>query len=52
MANTLTTHVASNSPVSKYERPRAVALASSTCVDKITKIITEFTRKDPFLRMK
>ena len=37
-----------NSPVSQYERPRVVALASSACVDKITKIITEFTRKDPF----
>ena len=37
-----------NSPVSQYERPRAVALASSACVDKTTKIITEFTRKDPF----
>ena len=32
--------------------PRAVALASSACVDKTTKIITEFTRKDPFLRLK
>ena len=41
-----------NSPVSQYERPRAVALASSACVDKTTKIITEFTRKDPFLRLK
>ena len=37
-----------NSPVSQYERPRAVALASSACVDKTTKIITEFTRKDSF----
>ena len=37
-----------DSPVSQYERPRAVALASSACVDKTTKIITEFTRKDPF----
>ena len=37
-----------NWPVSEYERPRAVALASSACVDKTTKIITEFTRKDPF----
>ena len=37
-----------NSPVSQYERPRAVALASSACVDKTTKIITEFTRKDFF----
>ena len=37
-----------NSPVSQYERPRAVALASSACVDKTTNIITEFTRKDPF----
>ena len=36
-----------NSPVSQYERPHAVALASSACVDKTTKIITEFTRKDP-----
>ena len=34
----------SNSPVSRYERPRAVALASFACVDKTTKIITEFTR--------
>ena len=41
-----------NSPLSQYERPRAVALASSACVDKTTKIITEFTRKDPFLRLK
>ena len=41
-----------NLPVSQYERPRAVALASSACVDKTTKIITEFTRKDPFLRLK
>ena len=24
----------------------------STCVDKTTKIITEFTRKDPFLHLK
>ena len=32
-----------NSPVSQYERPRGVALASSACVDKTTKIITEFT---------
>ena len=39
-----------NSPVSQYERPRAVALASSACVDKT--IITEFTRKDLFLRLK
>ena len=43
---------ACNSPVSLYERPRPVALASSACVDKITKIITEFTRKDPFLHLK
>ena len=42
----------SNSPVSQYERPRAVALASSACFDKTTKIITEFTRKDPFLHLK
>ena len=41
-----------NWPVSQYERPRAVALASSACVDKTTKIITEFTRKDPFLHQK
>ena len=41
-----------NSPVSQYERPRVVALASSACVDKTTKIITEFTRKDPFLHLK
>ena len=40
------------SPVSQYERPRAVALASSACVDKTTEIITEFTRKDPFLHLK
>ena len=40
-----------NSPVSQYECPRAVALASSACVDKTTKIITEFTRKDPFLHL-
>ena len=39
---------ADNRPVSKYERPLAVALASSACVDKTTKIITEFTRKDLF----
>ena len=39
-------------PVSQYERPRAVALASFACVDKTTKIITEFTRKDPFLHLK
>ena len=32
--------------------PRAVALASSACVDKTTKIIIEFTRKDPFLPLK
>ena len=38
--------------VSQHERPRAVALASSACVDKTTKIITEFTRKDPYLRLK
>ena len=44
--------ILSNSPVSQYERPRAVALASSACVDKTTKIITEFTRKDPFLQLK
>ena len=37
-----------NWPVSQYERPRAVVLTSSACVDKTTKIITEFTRKDPF----
>ena len=41
-----------NSPVSQYERPRTVALASSACVDKTTNIITEFTRKDPFLHLK
>ena len=41
----------SNSPVSEYERPHAVALASSACVNKTTKIITEFTRKDPFLHL-
>ena len=41
-----------NRPVSQYERPRAAALASSACVDKTTKIITEFTRKDPFLHLK
>ena len=41
----LTNH---NSPVSQYERPRAVALASFACVDKTTKIITEFTCKDLF----
>ena len=35
-----------NRPVSQYERQRAVALASSACVDKTTKIVTEFTRKD------
>ena len=39
-------------PVSQYERPRAVALASSACVNKTTNIITEFTRKDPFLHLK
>ena len=37
-----------NRPVSQYERPCAVALASSACLDRTTKIITEFTRKDPF----
>ena len=37
-----------SSPVSQYERPHAVAFASSTCVDKTTKIINEFTRKDLF----
>ena len=42
----------SNWPVSQYERPRAVALASSACVDKNSKIITEFTRKDHFLHQK
>ena len=39
-------------PFHLYKRPRAVALVSSTCVDKTTKIITEFTRKDPFLHLK
>ena len=28
---------------SQYERPRVVAFASSACVNKTTKIITEFT---------
>ena len=37
-----------NRPISQYERPRAIGLASSACVDKTTKIITEFTHKDPF----
>ena len=46
------THPLPNSPISQYERPRAVALASSACVDKTTKIITEFTCKDPFLHLK
>ena len=32
--------------------PCVVALASSACVNKKTKIITEFTRKDPFLHLK
>ena len=41
-------NIEGNSPVSQYERPRAVALASSACGDKTTKIITEFTRKDLF----
>ena len=41
-----------NSPVSQYERPRVVALASSACVDIITKIITELTRKDTLLHLK
>ena len=41
-----------SSPISQYERPRPVALASSACVDKTTKIITEFTHKDPFLHLK
>ena len=41
-----------NWPVSQYELPRAVALASSACVNKTTKIITEVTRKDPFLHLK
>ena len=35
-------------PFSNMSAPRAVALASSTYVNKTTKIITEFTRKDPF----
>ena len=35
----------SNRPVSQYEHPRSVALASSACVVKTTKIITEFTAK-------
>ena len=39
-------------PVSQYQRPREVALASSACVDKTAKIIPEFTRKDPFLHLK
>ena len=43
---------AKDSLVSQYEPPSAVALASSACVDKTTKIITEFTRKDPFLHLK
>ena len=42
----------SNSPVLQYERPRVVALTSSTCVDRTTEIITEFTCKDPFLHLK
>ena len=37
-----------NFPVSQYERPHAVALASYACVDKTTKIINEFTRKKSF----
>ena len=41
-----------DSPVSQYERPRAVALASSASVDNTTEIFTEFTRKDPFLHLK
>ena len=41
-----------NSPVSQNERTREVALASSAYVDKTTKIITEFTRKDPFSHLK
>ena len=41
-------NVMNNSPVSQYECPCVVALASSACVDKTTKIITEFTCKDPF----
>ena len=44
--------LSNNSPVLQYERPRAVALASSACVDKTTKIITDFARKDPFLHLK
>ena len=39
-------------PFPNTSAPRAVALASSACVDKTTKIITEFTRKDPFLHQK
>ena len=39
-------------PFPNTSAPRAVALASSACVDKIIKIITEFTRKDPFLHLK
>ena len=45
-------HAKANSPISQYERPREVGLASSACVDKTTKIITEFTHKDPFLHLK
>ena len=41
-----------NRPVSQYERPHTVALASSACVDKTTKIITEFPRKDSFSHLK
>ena len=41
-----------NSPISQYEHPRIVALASSACVNKTTKIVTDFTRKDPFLHLK
>ena len=35
-------------PFHNTSAPAAVALASSACVDKTTKIITEFKRKDPF----
>ena len=41
-----------NRPVSQYDPTHMVALASSTCVNKTSKIITEFTCKDPFLHLK
>ena len=39
-------------PFPNTSAPARFALASSACVDKTTKIVTEFTRKDPFLYLK